>query len=60
MTPVFLFTMMGTVTVVGLIIIALVEHVRKYDKAEKLQQRSDDVDESIANAQAGFDWKRAA
>lgn len=60
MTPVFLFTIMGTVAVVGLLIVALVEHVRKYDKAEELQKSSDDVDESIANAEAGFDWKRAA
>ena len=61
MTPMFLFSILGTVAVVGLLMIVLIEHVRKHDEAEKLQSRTDDpVAESIDSSEAGFDWKRAA
>ncbi len=61
MTPVFIFSLVATVAIVGSLLIVLVEHVHRHDKAEKLQRRMDDsVTESITDSEGGLDWKRAA
>jgi len=61
MTPVFILTLVVTVAIVGSLLIVLVEHVHRHDKAEELKRGMDDsVTESIADSEGGFDLKRAA
>ena len=61
MTPGFILSVVVTVAIVGSLLIVLIEHVHRYDKAEKLQRRTDDsATESVTDSEAGFDYKRAA
>ena len=61
MTPVFLFSLMVTVLVVGSLIVVLIEHIHRHEKIEEAELKKDEsAPESGAHAEAGFDWQRAA
>ncbi len=60
MTPVFLFSLVATVAVVGSLLVVMIQHARKYDEAENTQKPMDDSVTDAADAEAGFDWRRAA
>jgi len=61
MTPVFLFSLMVTVLVVGSLIVVLIEHIHRHEKIEEAELKKDEsAAESGAHAEAGFDWQRAA
>ena len=60
MTPVFVFSLVATVAVVGSLLFVMIQHARTYDEAESTQERMDDSLTDAADAEAGFDWKRAA
>ena len=61
MTPVFVLSLLATVAIVGSLLVVLIEHIHRHEKAEKLQSEMDDsVNESTTHSEAGFDWKRAA
>jgi len=61
MTPVFLFSLITTVLVVGSLIVVMIEHVRRHEKVEEAELKKDEsVPESAAHPEAGFDWQRAA
>jgi hypothetical protein len=61
MTPVFLFSLLATAAIVGSLLIVLIEHIRKHPEDEMVHRVTDNQEtESAANADAGFDWKRAA
>ena len=61
MTPIFVFSLLAAIAIAGLLLVVLIEHMLRYDKAEKSERGKDDsATESIIDSEAGFDWKRAA
>jgi hypothetical protein len=61
MTPIFVLSLVTAIAISGLLLIVLIRHIRRYDKAVKSELEKDgSVTESIIDSEAGFDWKRAA
>ena len=60
MTMIFLPVIVVTIAVVGSLSFVLMAHVRRQDETKKLSATDDSGTESIDDAEAGFDWKRAA
>ena len=61
MTLELILSIVITVAIVGFLLVVLTEHIFRHDKVEKKhREKYDELTESIADSEAGFDWTRAA